>query len=399
MKTDSYGQIVTDSLFSAMLTRSNGLEGLANAALQRGIDAYVQKDYERAVADFKRAVGLGRGSAFAADAAQFLAMAYLALDDKENAVKAYLSGIQIDPYRDDLRVKLGNIYFADKKFEEARAQYAEAVRVNPSAANRYALGQALIELGRYAEAEVQYNEIQRLTPKEAGGYLGMGLLLRRKGEHNAAILQFERALSLDGNLHEARLQIGFSRADLREIEEASEIARYLERLEQNELAATLKDYIYRADPPRMVLALSGGSFPFPMGRGTPVVAFGSYLAQPNASKTLSIQIAFSKAMDRAAIENPANWRIGRAAGEGPGQAYNFGLPVPATEVQLSPLPIAVTWDDKNLTATVYFTVTQNATADGTIDPAHIEFRFFGKDEYGLTMNPRYDQFTGFRGVY
>ncbi len=66
-----------------MLTRVNGLEGLANAALQRGIDAYVQKDYERAVADFKRAVGLGRGSAFAADAAQFLAMAYLALDDRK----------------------------------------------------------------------------------------------------------------------------------------------------------------------------------------------------------------------------------------------------------------------------------------------------------------------------
>jgi len=399
MKLEVYDSIGAESLFSAMLTRSNGLEGLANAALQRGIDAYVQKDYKRAVADFKRAVGLGRGSAFAADAAQFLAMAYLALDDRENAVKAYRSGIQIDPYRDDLRVKLGNLYFADKNYEEAAGQYAEAVRVNPTAANRYALGQALIELGRYAEAEAQYNEIQRISPQEAGGYLGMGLLLRRKGEHTAAILQFERALALDGSLHEARLQIGFSRADLREIGEATEMARNLERLGQDGLAATLKDYIYRVDPPRMVLALSGSTFPFPMGRGTPVIALGSYLAQPNASKTLSIQIAFNKQMDRAAIENPANWRIGRAAGEGPGQAYNFGLPVPATEVTLSPLPTAVTWDDKNLTATVYFTVTQNAAANGTIDPAHIEFRFFGKDRYGLTMNPRYDQFTGFRGVY
>ncbi len=184
-----------------------------------------------------------------------------------------------------------------------------------------------------------------------------------------------------------------------EIEEASEIARNLERSEQDALAATLRDYIRRVDPPRMLLALSGGSFPYPMGRGTPLIALGSYLATPNASKTLSIQIAFNKAMDRAAIENPANWRIGRAAGEGPGQAYNFGLPVPATEVLLPPLPVAVTWDDKNLTATVYFTVTQNATADGTIDPAHIEFRFLGQDTYGLRMNPRYDQFSGFRGVY
>lgn len=399
MKIHGFDNIFADSLFGASLNQFQGLENLANAALQRGIDAYVQKDYEQAVANFKRAMGLGRSSAFAADAAQFLAMAYLGLNDRENAVKAYRSGIQIDPYRDDLRFQLGNLYFSDKKYEEAAGQYAEAVRVNPTAANRYAFGQALIELGRYAEAESQYNEIQRISPQEAGGYLGMGLLLRRKGEHPAAILQFERALALDNSLHEARLQIGFSRADLGEIGEATEMARNLERLNQNELAATLKGYISKVDPPRMVLALSGSTFPFPLGRGTPVIALGSYLAQPNATKTLSIQIAFSKPMDRAAIENPANWRISRAAGEGPGQAYNFGLPVPATEVTLSPLPTAVTWDDKNLTATVYFTVTQNAAANGTIDPAHIEFRFFGNDRYGLTMNPRSDQFTGFRGVY
>ena len=100
-----------DSLFSAMLTQSNGLESLANAALQRGIDAYTKQDYEGAVKEFKRSVGLGRGSSFAADAAQYLAMSYLQLDDPENAVKAYKSAFQIDPYRDDIHVKLGNSTF------------------------------------------------------------------------------------------------------------------------------------------------------------------------------------------------------------------------------------------------------------------------------------------------
>lgn len=59
----------------------------------------------------------------------------------------------------------------------------------------------------------------------------------------------------------------------------------------------------------------------------------------------------------------------------------------------------MTWDEKNLTATVYFTVTQNTAANATIDPSHIEFMFSGRDIYGLKMNPKADQFTGFSGVF
>jgi tetratricopeptide (TPR) repeat protein len=387
-----------DSLFSATLTQSNGLESLANAALQRGIDAYTKKDYATAVKEFKRSVGIGRGSSFAADAAQYLAMSYLSLGDTENAIKAYKSAFTIDPYRDDIRIKLGNLYFSQERFEEARAEYAEAVRLNPSTVNRYALGQAYIELGRFSEAETQYSEIQRLTPGEAGGYLGMGQAYSRQGNHEEAIAQFKEAVSRDANLFEGYAQMGYSYADMGDMESAEIMVKTLERLDQAALAETLSRYMYKVDPPKMLFALSSSSFPFPMGRGTALMALNSYLMAPGATKTISITIQFDKAMDRDSIENPANWQISRAIGQGPGQAYNLGLPIPATEVSLPPLPTTVTWDEKNLTATVFFTVTQNATANATIDPAHIEFKFSGKDIYGLKMNPRFDQFTGFSGV-
>jgi tetratricopeptide (TPR) repeat protein len=158
-----------DSLFSATLTQSNGLECPANAALQRGIDAFTNQDYEGAVKEFKRSVGLGRSSSFAADAAQYLAMTYLKLDDPENAVRAYKSALQVAPYRDDIHVKLGNLYFSQEKYEDARAEYSEAVRLNPSTASRYSLGQAYIEPGRFSDAEIQYSDIQRLAPQEAAG--------------------------------------------------------------------------------------------------------------------------------------------------------------------------------------------------------------------------------------
>ena len=35
--------------------------------------------------------------------------------------------------------------------------------------------------------------------------------------------------------------------------------------------------------------------------------------------------------------------------------------------------------------------------NGTIDPAHIEFKFSGTDIFGYDMNSKYDQFTGFSG--
>jgi Flp pilus assembly protein TadD len=388
----------TDSLFSAMLTQSNGLEGLANAALQRGIDLFTKKDFEGAVREFKRSVGIGRGSSFAADAAQYLAMSYIQLDDTENAVKAYQSAFKIDPYRDDIRVKLGNLYFSKGRYEEARAEYAEAVRLNPSTVNRYSLGQAYIELGRFSEAENQYSEIQRLAPREAGGYLGMGLTYRRQGKHEEAIGQFKEAVSRDAALYDAYAQMGYSYADAGEMESAQDLVDLMERLDQPELADTLSRYMYKVDPPRMMYAQSASTFPFSMGKGTPLVALNSYLMNPGASKTMSIKIQFDKQMDRQSIENPVNWQIRRAAGHGPGQSYNFGLRIPATEAKLAPVPQIVTWDEKNLTATVYFSVTQNPAANATIDPSHIEFKFSGEDIYGLKMNPKFDQFTGFNGV-
>jgi len=387
-----------DSLFSAMLTQSSGLENLANAALQRGIDAYTKQDYTTAVKEFKRSVGIGRGSSFAADAAQYLAMSYLQLGDTENAIKAYKSAFQIDPYRDDIHLKLGNLYFSQGKYEDARGEYAEAVRLNPSTVNRYSLGQAYIELERFSDAETQYSEIQRLAPQQAGGYLGMGQVYSRQGNHEEAIRQFKEAVSRDADLYDAYAQMGYSYADLGDMESAQDMVDTLERLEQTDLADTLGRYMYKVDPPKMLFAQSASTFPFPMGKGTPLVALNSYLMNPNASKTLSIQIQFDKQMDRESVENPVNWQISRAAGQGPGQAYNFGLPISPNEAKLPPIPSAVTWDEKNLTATVYFTVTQNAAANGTIDPSHIEFKFSGRDIYGQKMNPKFDQFTGFSGV-
>ena len=47
---------------------------------------------------------------------------------------------------------------------------------------------------------------------------------------------------------------------------------------------------------------------------------------------------------------------------------------------------------------VAFSLTQNDTADGTIDPSHIAFKFKGEDKFGNRMDPNADEFTGFSRV-
>jgi hypothetical protein len=74
------------------------------------------------------------------------------------------------------------------------------------------------------------------------------------------------------------------------------------------------------------------------------------------------------------------------------------LTVPSTEISIPPYPDYIYYDSEASTATVYFTIHQNASADGTIDPSHIEFKFNGEDRYGFTMDPERDQFSGFSKV-
>ncbi len=148
--------------------------------------------------------------------------------------------------------------------------------------------------------------------------------------------------------------MGYAYADLGDMQAAQEIVDFLESVEQTEQADTLSRYMYKVDPPKLVFAHSSSTFMFSMGKGAPLVALNSYLMNADASKTFSMTLQFDKAMDRESVESPANWLIGRAAGQGPGQSYNFGLRIPSTEVRIKSIPDSVVYDAEKLTATVYF---------------------------------------------
>jgi tetratricopeptide (TPR) repeat protein len=300
------------------------------------------------------------------------------------------------PQRDDLHTALGNLYIAEDRTGEAVASYEEAVRIYDDAANRFSLGQAYLKAGRYDDAEFQFQNVIQKEPKSTSGYFGLGQVYGAEKKYTEAIQEFERAMHQDPEFWDAYAEMGFTYADAGEISKAEEIRDWLEYKDED-LAGLLDSYISKTSKPKMLFAWTDSAFQYFLPPKTVVSDLGEYLNTANASQSLSMIFQFSKSMDREEIENPLNWSIKRASGHGPSMDYNFGLAIPETEVSISPFPTDIYYDEKNLTATVRFTVQQNQYGTGTIDPSHIEFTFKGKDTDGNTMDPKYDQFMGYSG--
>jgi len=373
------------------------LESLAGSALKSAIDKYMNKNYQGAVKEFKRAIGLAPNSSYSVDAANYMAQAYLQQGDTENAIKAYKTGIRLNPYRDDTHMQLANLYFFEGRHDEAIEEYKEAARLNPSAGNHYSLGQGYLGAGQYGSAETQFNQVISMQSQDPAGYYGLGQAYSQQGRYEDALSQFEMAILKDGKFYNAYAEMGYAYADMGMMAEAQAQVDFLENADPS-LASAVSRYMYKVDSPKIMYAPAESSFGYSLTNNTSLAALDSYLANADASKTFTMMFQFDKQMDRESVENRVNWQISRSTQSGPGQAYNYNMPVPETEVTLHPIPENIYWDETKMMATVTFRITQNATADGTIDPSHIEFKFSGEDVYGNAMDTDFDQFMGFSGV-
>lgn len=387
---------LSDALMSSTYTTQQGLDSLSQSALSHGIDLYMNGDYQGAVKEFTRSIGLSPNSDYSVDASNYLANTYLQLNDTEKAISTYQKSIKLNPTRDDIHISLGNLYFSLNRYTDAENEYKEAARIYPDANNYFSLGQAYLYNDRLSDAEDTFNKVKTIAPGSAMGDYGLGQTYAKQGRYDKAIEHFEEAISKKNDFYDAYAEMGYVYADMGKKDEAKEIKKILDDKDAS-LGYTLGVYMYQVDRPGFYTAYypeAFGSYP----ARTDVSSLDSYLANANASKTFSLKIIFDKEMDRASVENLSNWQISREYGSGPGEAYNFGRPIPSTEIAIPFIPINVYYDAETFTATVRFNVTQNSTADGTIDPSHIQFKFLGKDMYGLSMDSAADQYSAFCGI-
>lgn len=384
------------SLFSTRANQQAQLENLAKRQLSSALELFTEKKYDEAITTFKRAIALAPLSTTATNAYDYMARSYLMKKDVRSAINAYQESLRANPTDANAHVQLGNIHVTQGDLEKAKASYLEAVRLDPSSPNRYSLGQAYLELGDYRNAEAQFKRVKELEPGKPNGDYGLGLIYAKQGKTQEAIGAFERAIAKQKDFWFAHVELGYALTEIGERDRAAEIVSGM-RGKADDLADTLDAHIYEKTPAQMLAVFATSTFARFSGPKTSVASLDSYLTVPGGQQTFSMIFAFNKAMDQQSIENVLNWNISRATDLGRGSAYNYGMPVPATEVSLDRYPVSVSYNAEDRTATVLFRVTQNAAGDGTLDPSHIKFSFSGSDVFGLKISDKADEYSGVRG--
>lgn len=386
-------------LFTALRKDSSSLEDLSNQFLQIGIEQYFNGDYKEAAKSFEAAINISPQSDYTSQTTQYLSQTYLKLEKPEKAIAAYQKAVSLNPADSDIRSQYGKLLYSEERYDEAVVQYKTAMELDPTNANyRYSYAEALLKVKNYTEAERQFQQVKRMDSRSYAGDYGLGKTYAQSGDYDRAISHFEAALRLKPDFYDAYAEIGYAYADDGNITKAKEVLEKLEKQDAS-LAGTLKEHIDQKEPPRISSALSGSSFPFHLVKGLEVSVIDQYLENAGASVSLTMQFKFSKDMDVASIENRLNWTISRASSHNLAETYNYGDVIPETEIMLSPIPDYVLYNVETRTATVGFTVRQNETANGTIDPSHIVFAFNGTDVNGVAIDSRADQYSGFSGSF
>lgn len=391
--------VSVDNLFPISSSQNAQREQFALKFLEKGLTQYTAKSYPEAIQSLKQAVALAPNAESALNAYDYIASSYMKLGDNQSAIATYQASLKAAPTRDATHLALGNLYTTMDRLNDARLEYEAAVKLNPSSANRYSLGQGYLAVGLTDEALGQFNLVHQSAPTEPQGKYGVGLALAKQGRHDAAIGAFKEAIAIQEDYWQAHADLGFAYMDSGEVDAAREVA---DKLAKNDatLGTVLSQYIFEKSNPRMVALSTSDIFPNfidALGPRTQVSTLSSDLSAPDSETLMAMRFIFSKPMDADSVENVQNWRIARAQNTGRGDGYNYGLALPSTEASIAGIPHAVYYDATSQSATVVFKVAQNADGDATIDPSHINFTFKGVDDYGLTMEPDADMYSGFSG--
>jgi len=149
---------------------------------REGIEASKAKDWDKAIAAFKRAAQLD-----------------------EHYAPNFASALQ----------QRATVYVSQGKFQEAIGDYSEALKVkskDPDIFERRAYAE--IQLKDYDKALHDYNEAIKLSPEDPKYYQVRAFIYQTKGDFKAALADVDKVLKLDPNNQDAQQRKNFLEAKL-----------------------------------------------------------------------------------------------------------------------------------------------------------------------------------------
>lgn len=127
----------------------------------------------------------------------------------DEAAYYYNETLRLKPRNaDEVHFNLGNVFIAQRKFNEAVKHFREAVSLSPqTAVMRLNLAYALALQGREREAVQELQELLRQHPEEPRAHNNLGALLMNQGKFKEAAFYFSEALRLKPNYKQARMNL------------------------------------------------------------------------------------------------------------------------------------------------------------------------------------------------
>jgi tetratricopeptide (TPR) repeat protein len=139
--------------------------------------------------------------------------------DWDKAIAAFKKAAQLDErYAPNLASALqqrAGVYVSQQKFQEAIADYSEALKVkakDPEIFERRAYAE--MQLKDYDKALHDYNEAIKLSPEEPKYYQVRAFIYQTKGDVKAAMADVDKTLKLDPNNQDAQQRKKFLEAKL-----------------------------------------------------------------------------------------------------------------------------------------------------------------------------------------
>ena len=364
---------------------------LAQYAIQKAAGYMQGNKNDEAIKEFKKALAFDPQNA---TAHTYMGKIYQGQGKMSEAIREFKTVVQNDRTSVTARNDLGNAYLQSKQYTNAEKEFKIAARMDPiNPLADYTLGILYTQTDRFSEAETQFNKVAKVSPRDGNVPYSLGVLFNKMGRPEDAVKNLEKALTLKKDFPAANYELGAAYVKLGETDKAEAQLKILDT-KQSSFA---NDLSFILNKPKIIYidSINNRSFNQLLGPSTPLWMLDPTLMDANASKKVTVAIAFNNEMDMASIMNPANWEISRAKNT-EGGYYNNSMPTNTDrEVSIPKRPFSVTYNPETQLASVTFTVQQNANGDATIDPSHLVFKFSGKDAAGRQMDTSGDQIDGY----
>ncbi|MDR1902698.1 MAG: tetratricopeptide repeat protein [Treponema sp.] len=200
----SRGSIISDKYYSINPDRSGAAMAVAEdrgeTFFKEGVTLFNNGVYDRAIVYFSEAI---RNKMESAEVYNYRGEAHLLKDDYDKAIADFTEAIGLG--HTNAYTTRGTAYLRKGNYDRAIADFTEAIRLDSGFALAYVLrGRAYSNKGDYDKAIADYTEAVRLNPQYAVAYNGRGIAYHNKGDYDRAIADFTEAVRLDPNYTQAK---------------------------------------------------------------------------------------------------------------------------------------------------------------------------------------------------